>query len=219
MVYAGVVGMGTDCVIFGCGSQARYVIDNLRSHGLESPRGMVDLEGNSLVSKVIDEVPVLWGRQQALDELDPESCEVIVAHGDNGLKMDVAKVLEARGFRFMSSVHRQAIISPTAHIGGGCIVNAAAALLPNAVLESHVVVHSGSIIEHDCVVGEGANISPGVILAGRVCVGREAYVYTGSCVIPNVEIGARAVVGAGAVVLENVPEGACVVGNPARRIR
>ena len=34
-----------------------------------------------------------------------------------------------------------------------------------------------------------------------------------------VSIGARAVVGAGAVVLENVPDGACVVGNPARRIR
>ena len=211
--------MTIDYVIFGCGSQAAYVIDNLRSHGIAGLCGTVDLEGNLPVPREVDDVPVRWRCQEAVEKLDPASCQVIVAHGDNRLKMRVVAKLQERGFRFLNALHREAIVSATAQVGEGCIVNPGVVLQPRSKLEAHVIVHSGSIIEHDCVVEEGANIAPGVTLAGRVRVGREAYVYTGSSVIPGIRIGARAVVGAGAVVLEDVAEGASVVGNPARRIR
>jgi acetyltransferase EpsM len=179
---------------------------------------MVDLEGSGRVGESVDGVPVRWTHHQALELLDPAVCVVIVAHGNNEFKMRVAAELAKRRFAFARAVHRQALVSPTAHIEEGGIVNAGAVIMPDATLKRHVIVHAGAVIEHDCVVDEGANIAPGVMLAGRVRVGREAYVFTGSCVIPDIEIGARAIVGAGAVVLENVPEGACVVGNPARRI-
>jgi sugar O-acyltransferase (sialic acid O-acetyltransferase NeuD family) len=205
-----------DGVVFGCGSQARYVIDNLRSHGPDELVGLVDLETGAGVGQEWNGVRVRWSRDQALAELDPATCRVIVAHGDNALKCRIAEQLSQAGFRFFSAVHARALVSPSAEIGEGSIVNAGAILLPNCVLERHVIVHSGAVIEHDCVLGEGANVAPGVNLAGRVRVGRGAYLYTGSIVIPKVEIGAFAVVGAGAVVLKNVPEGGRVVGNPAR---
>ncbi len=208
----------TPCVVFGCGAQARYVIDNLSSQSQAVPHGLVDVEGTTHIGTSINGVLVRWGYEQALRELDPAAYRVIVAHGKNALKMRIVTALEQRRFRFLNAIHHHAIISPTAQIGEGCIVNAEAVVLPNAALERHVIVHSGAVIEHDCVIGEGANIGPGVQLAGRVHVGQAAYLYTGSCVIPDVTIGARAVVGAGAVVLHDVPDDARVAGNPARPI-
>lgn len=211
--------MDDNLVIFGCGSQARYVIDILSAGGGPAPTALVDIEGASQVGTPVDGVPVKWSYQQALEALDSAACKVMVAHGDNIEKLRIAQELEGRGFSFATAIHAKAVISPTAHVGDGCIVNAGVVLMPSARLERHVIVHSGSVIEHDCVIGEGANIAPGVSLAGRVSVGTGAYVYTGSSVIPNVRIGHRAVVGAGAVVIEDVPDNARVVGIPARRIR
>jgi sugar O-acyltransferase (sialic acid O-acetyltransferase NeuD family) len=205
-------------VIFGCGSQARYVIDNLRSCGPDALAGLVDLESGGAVGQVMNDVPVRWNRERALAELDPASTEVVIAHGKNALKRELALELERRGFRFFKAVHERAIISPSARIGEGSIVNAGAVLLPNSELRSHVIVHSGAVIEHDCVLDEGCNVAPGVHLAGRVEIGKDAYVYTGAAVIPKVKIGARAVVGAGAVVLRDVPEDVTVAGNPAREL-
>jgi len=206
-------------VVFGCGSQARYVIDNLRSHGEDRILGLVDLETGGAVGRVMNGVTVKWTFEQALAELDPRQVEVIIAHGKNALRKRVVEALSSKGFRFFSAVHERASVSPSATLGDGCIVNAGAVLLPNCRLERFVIVHSGAVIEHDCVLSERANVAPGVHLAGRVKVGTDAYVYTGAAVVPDVTIGANAVVGAGAVVLADVPEGACVVGNPARPIR
>lgn len=206
------------CVIFGCGAQARYVIDNLASQDHAAPHGVVDAEGAAHLDMTINGVPVRWAYEQALQALDPQGYRVIVAHGDGTLKLRIARALESRGFRFFSAVHRQAAISPSAQIAEGCIVNAGAVVLPNVVIERHVIVHSGSVVEHDCRIGCGANLGPGVRLAGRIRVGEGAYLYTGCCVVPDVTIGPRAVVGAGAVVLKDVPEAVRVVGNPAKAI-
>ena len=206
-------------VIFGCGSQARYVIDNLRSRGEGNVAGLVDLEKGDAVGRVVNDVPVRWNRESALSELDPAATEVVIAHGKNELKRELAVELARRGFRFFSAVHERASVSQNASIAEGCIVNAGAVLLPNAELRAHVIVHSGAVIEHDCVLSERCNVAPGVHLAGRVRVGPDAYVYTGASVIPGVTIGARAVVGAGSVVLRDVPDDAVVAGNPARTLR
>ncbi len=202
--------------VFGCGSQARYVIDNLRSQGPDELLGLVNLESGGAVGRVFNGVEVKWKLDDALSALDPTSVEVIVAHGKNAIRRRIVGELTARGFRFFSAIHARAVVSPSATLGIGCIVNAGAVLMPNCTLEPHVIVHSGCVIEHDCVLGERSNVAPGVHLAGRVRIGQDAYVYTGASIIPDVKIGTGAIVGAGAVVLHDVPDGACVVGNPAR---
>lgn len=205
-------------VIFGCGAQARYVLENLGSQGGLGSVALVDVVGQSQVGASVNGAVVRWTCEQALDELDPTRCRVIVAHGDNTLKLRLARTLETKGFQYFSAVHRQAMISPTAEVAAGCIINPGAVILPNAVIERHAIVHSGAVVEHDCRIGRGANLGPGAQLAGRVRVGEGAYLYTGCCVAPDVTIGPRAVVGAGAVVLKDVPEAARVVGNPAKVI-
>lgn len=205
-----------DLIVFGCGSQALYVVENRRAAGLPAPVAMVDLESGSMVGAAVAGVPIRWNLNDGIGQLDPAGHEVIVAHGDNRRKIEVATLLERFGVRFASAVHPGAMVSPLAILGSGCIVNAGAVVMPQARLGSHVVLHAMSVVEHDCVLEDGANLAPGATLAGRVTVGRGAYVYTGAVVVPKCRIGAFAVVGAGAVVLRDVAEGTTVVGNPAR---
>lgn len=202
-------------IVFGCGSQARYAIDNAISTGRKI-LGLVDLESGSMVGEAVNGAPVSWTLEGALDALDPHAGAAVIAHGDNQLKLRVAKQLGEAGFSFTSVVHGHAIVSPACCIEAGAILNAGAIVLPNALIGAHAIVHSGCVIEHDCKIGVGANIAPGVVLAGRVTVGRASYLYTGCIVAPNVAIGARCVIGAGALVLKDVPENTTVHGVPAR---
>jgi sugar O-acyltransferase (sialic acid O-acetyltransferase NeuD family) len=206
-----------DVVVLGCGSQARYVIDNLVSSGVSAPVGLVDIEAGSMVGADVNGVPVRWTLDEARRQLRPDSCELIIAHGENRRKLEAAAQLAGQGFAFRAAVHATASVSPSAEIKAGAIVNAGAVILPNATIEEHAIVHSGCVIEHDCKIGRGANVAPGAILAGRVEVGEAAYLFTGCRVAPGIKIGAHAVIGAGAVVLSAVADGVTAFGVPARQ--
>ena len=179
---------------------------------------MADLETAENVGKVVNGVEVKWVFERMLSLVSPDSCEVIVAHGDNALKRKAVVKLKQIGFRFATAISPLAAISPWASIGEGAIINPYAAILPNARVGRHVVVHSQAVIEHDCVLGDYVSVAPGVSLGGRVVVGEAAYVYTGASVKPGVTIGREAVVGAGAVVIRDVSPGVVVAGVPAVRI-
>lgn len=202
-------------LIFGCGSQALYVVDTLRARGEVDPVATVDLENNPGARRDVAGVPVI-GLDDAFATWPAKKAEVIVAHGDNALKLNTAANLAALGYSFFNAVSPHAMVSPLARLGRGCILNAGAVIMPQAALADHVIVHSGAVVEHDCALGDGCNIAPGVSIAGRVRVGRGAYLYTGCSVAPSLAIGDHAIVGAGAVVIHSVPAGAKVAGNPSK---
>ena len=204
-------------VIFGCGSQALYVLDSLKDQGEISPKAFVNLEPISLSGEMIEGVPVI-DYESSFDIFQPGETEVIVAHGDNKLKLRIVSALEKNGFQFFSAVHPKVNISSLASVGLGCIVNAGVTILPRSSIHGHTVIHSGSVIEHDCVIGKGVNIGLGVIMAGRVSVGDGSYLFSGCTIGPGADVGRDAIVGAGSVVLGAVPDGSRVAGVPARVI-
>jgi sugar O-acyltransferase (sialic acid O-acetyltransferase NeuD family) len=208
-----------DLVVFGCGSQALYVVDARAAAGLPPPVALVDLESGNMIGRTVAGIPVRFTRTEALAAFDPETNVALVAHGDNRLKLEVADALAAHGARFVSAVHPRAGISLLAKIAPGCILCPGCEILPNGEIEEHAIVHAGATIEHDCRIGRGANIAPGATLAGRVTVGEGAYVFTAAAIAPKVRIGAWATIGAGAVIRHDVAPGAVVVGNPQRVLR
>lgn len=207
-------------LIFGTGSQARYVIDNVRFLQHIEIAGLIDLESEANIGRSINGIKVR-GVLQRFDvrKFPPDQYFAIVAFGNNKKKQDICLWLKEKGYQFLSVVHPTVYLAQGVTVGEGCIINPNVTILPNACIGNHVVIHSGAVIEHDCVLQDWVNIAPGVSFGGRVTVGEGSYVYTGSTVAPKVRIGKWAIIGAGSVVLRDVPDYTTVVGVPARVLR
>ena len=115
-------------------------------------------------------------------------------------------------------VHPSAMVSPSAHLGRGCVVFPLAVVNAGAKVGDAVIVNSGAIIEHDCELRSAVHVSPGAVLCGGVSVGERTWIGAGATIIHQIRIGKDAVVGAGATVIEDVMAGITVVGTPARQV-
>lgn len=125
---------------------------------------------------------------------------------------------KALGFSFKTLIAPEAVISESASISEGCIVQSLCNISSNVVLEKCSRVNTGANIMHDGSIGAFSVVAPNAVLLGHVSVGVKAYIGANSTLLPNVRIGHNATVGAGAVVTKDVDEDSVVVGIPARKL-
>jgi len=88
-----------------------------------------------------------------------------------------------------------------------------------AVIGKHCIINTAASVDHDCVIEDFVQISPHATLCGGVSVGEGSQVGAGAVVIPGIRIGRWSLVAAGAVVLRDVPDNVLVMGNPARVVK
>lgn len=121
--------------------------------------------------------------------------------------------------RFISAVHRTAIIHQSVKLGISATIMAGAILQAQVRLGSFVVVNTGAQLDHHTQVGDFAYIGPGAVLCGGITVEPDVYIGAGAVVLPGLSIGAGAMVGAGAIVTRNVPSRAVLRSEPSRVTR
>lgn len=160
----------------------------------------------------------LHGPVAALYErlLQPAPPQVVVAIGDNALRVSLSKELASRGALLATVVHPSCVLSPSARVGPGSVVLAGAVINARSDVGRACIVNTRASIDHDCTIADGAHIAPGAALAGDVLVGEQAWVGIGASIIQGVTIGRGSIVGAGAAVISDVPDGQVAVGCPAR---
>lgn len=151
----------------------------------------------------------------ALDRLDG----VVVAIGNNQIRLDLLTQLHQAGARVVSILHPMACVSASARVGAGTVAMAGAIVNADAVVGIGGILNTGCSVDHDCVLGATVHISPGAHLAGDVHVGDRSWIGIGASVRQGVRIGAGVIVGAGAAVVSDVADGLTVVGVPARPLR
>ena len=120
------------------------------------------------------------------------------------------------GFSFKTLIAPEAVVSESATISEGCIIQTFCNISSNVKLDKCVRVNTGANIMHDCNVGAYSVVAPSAVLLGKVVVGEKVYIGANSTLLPSVSIGDNSKVGAGAVVTRDVNEGCVVVGIPAR---
>lgn len=141
---------------------------------------------------------------------------VVVAIGNNRIRLPKVKELEQAGAVLKPLIHPSASVSQYAQLGVGTVVMANAVLSPFVTVGVGCIINTSSSIDHDCIIADGVHISPGANLAGSVNVAECSWVGIGSQVKQLVTIGKDATIGAGATVVGDVPARITVVGTPAR---
>ena len=117
--------------------------------------------------------------------------------------------------RVLTVMAPSAMVSRTAQIGPGSIVQRNVAIGRNSLIGTACKINCDAKLHHDVVVGNYSTIAPGARLLGNVRIGDKTYIGSEAVILPRVHVGSSAVVGAGAVVTHNVSDGITVKGVPA----
>jgi len=144
---------------------------------------------------------------------------IVVAIGNNRVRLEKYKCLSEAGATLVKLVHHSSVVSSKSCLGKGSVVMAGAVINAFSSVGDACIVNTGATIDHDCVLADGCHVSPGANLAGSVSLGEGAWVGIGANVRQNITIARHAVVGAGATVVKDVANNEVVVGCPAKPIR
>lgn len=139
--------------------------------------------------------------------------------GHGKTRLMIYDLLLNSGLKPTNIIHSTAFVAQNADLGNGNLIFANSTVCSEARIGNCCIINTAASVDHECILEDGVTIGPGARLAGLVQVGRYADIYTGAIILPRIKIGEGAVVGAGAVVLKDVEPYSVVAGNPARIIK
>ncbi|MCL5289508.1 MAG: acetyltransferase [Firmicutes bacterium] len=203
-------------LVAGAGGHGKVVADTASETGRWDAIAFIDDRFESLRKMI--KYPVLGKLDDAPGFLG-EYKDLVVAIGDNLIRVKLLKNFSDVGFNLPFIVHPTAYVSRDAIIEPGCVIFAQAAVNAGSRIGFGSIINTGSTVDHDCFLGEGVHLSPGVHLAGEVNVGDYSWLGIASSVIQRVSIGRDVIVGAGTVVVRDILDDVTVVGVPGRVIK
>jgi sugar O-acyltransferase (sialic acid O-acetyltransferase NeuD family) len=197
---------GGDLIIYGGGGHGKSLIDLLRVLEGYNIVGIID-DGLDQGTRIMGLSVIGKGRD--LPEWRAKGLQLAVnavgGIGNIGRRVEVFRRLIQMGFAFPTLVH------PTAYVEPGAALDQGVQVFPHAYVGSEVklgfgtIINTAAVVSHDCVLESYVNIAPGTLLAGGVTVGQGVLIGMGVSVNLNVKVGAGAMVGNSAVVKADVP--------------
>jgi sugar O-acyltransferase (sialic acid O-acetyltransferase NeuD family) len=181
-----------------------------------------------------------WGSIEFIDDVRIESkyygCDVhtfsymeniknkkdhqfVIAIGEPLLRESLWNKITDRGFGPVSLIDPTAIISKTAKIGKGVLIQSFVMISSDTDIKDNVFFQSGSGIGHDTVISEHTVICPLSVIAGNCIVGKRSFIGIGAAIKEKTTIGDDVIVGMGTAVYRNVKTNSVIIGNPGRVVK
>lgn len=147
---------------------------------------------------------------------DYSDCNIVITPDLPKVREKLVALYAQVGYQFATVISPKAIISHSAKIGQGTVIQACVNVSASSTIGDFVKLNTYANIMHDDVVGNYATIAPNAVLLGYVHVGESSYIGANSTILPHISIGDGATVGAGAVVTKDVNDNVIVKGVPAK---
>lgn len=207
LVIIGAGGFGRE--MFAAAREAVGYGENFRIKGF--------LDGNPSALDGFSGYPPIIGTPETYDIAEDDV--FITALGNIAARRRCAGMIEERGGRFISVVHRSASLGPNVTVGDGSFIAHNVVLTADVKVGRHSCVFHGTVIGHDTELADYTHVYSLVSVGGGVLIGEGASVFPGARIVPRVEVGAGATVGIGSAVVRDVSPGTTVFGVPAERLR
>lgn len=191
-------------LLIGGGGHCRSVIDVIESGAQYQVAGIVQ-PTSAGITPVLG-YPVLGNDDELPSLLGQTPCALVTV----GQLKDV--FLRQRLFDRLLNLRAEipVVVSPRAHVSQhaqlcrgtvvlhGALVNAA------ALVGENCIINSMALVEHDARIGPHSHISTGAKLNGGVEVGAGCFIGSGAVIHQGVTIGAGSVIGAGCVISHDI---------------
>ena len=136
-------------LIIGAGGYGRLV------------KEIAEMTGFSKVDFLDDNSPLAVGKVDELERIEEEYDGSIVAIGNPEIKEKIYRRLK----KPTTIIHLTAVVSKTAIIGTGCVVEANAVINCEAVVKDGSFICAGAVVNHNSVVGEFSQIDCNSVVA------------------------------------------------------
>ena len=204
--------MMTKIAILGASGHGKVVAEVAELNGYEN---IVFFDDRFPVLNQLEHWNVVGTTEDLLKDVSKFDA-VVVAIGNNEVRLIKQNHLVAMGATLVTLIHPSAVISRYAKIGIGTVVMANSVVNAFSYIGDANIINTGATVDHDCILANGVHVSPGVNLAGGVQVGEGSWLGIGCKVKQLIAVGRGVVVGAGSVVVSDITDFETVVGNPAK---
>lgn len=169
------------------------VIDDVQPAGLEIIPG-VDVIGS------LDDIATTSDHDAAHTAIIPA-----IGYTDQTARGRALDRARGYGYRFLTLVHPQAWVEPSATLGEGVIALAGTLVDQGAQVGDFCYLDQGVKIGEDTTLVGNAYLAAGAILCGGVTVGRDTFVGAGAVITDGVIVGDGCVVNAQSLVHRDLP--------------
>lgn len=197
-------------IIIGAGGHGKVIADNASKNGYTD----INFVDDCVIGDCMG-FPII-GTSTDIETLNDGQTDFVIGVGSNEVRKAIA---ERYDVNWVMLIHPSAQIAINVSIGKGTVVMAGAIVNACTTIGKHCIINTAAVVEHDNVIENYTHISPNVALGGTVHIGELTHIGIGATVKNNTDICSDCTIGAGAVVIHDIKKSGTYIGVPVESIK